>query len=414
MAGEMARGPRPRPSPRKVTMAPCPSFLAGVLAACFLFAGCAQVPIRLPVTVAPQTPLPQRSLELGPTTVAYLSELEPVRSSAGNGPVLGLHFSSETGALQAVYGASGTLVRWDLRSRSILSEYVLGIRAGDSLRFDASGSMLLGVMTSTAGSQDELGADHYLSGVGIWDTLSGETLYCVVRPCDEGPSDDAPSQYPSLSIGADMDRAGTWALDYSSTAISFDDLRSNDRGQTLLLEDPDHSLRIASVALDPTGARYAIAFRHGSVTVRRRWIDPFGSLLAITLPGDVDEDLAVSDMRFSNDGRYLAAIRGEDLRVWKLGPLTGSEVIGESIPGALLVQFNATDDLLAVATSDSILIFDLPEGSLAASITAPDLTSIAFDTANYLLLWGDRQGVVHLLQVDPGHAMNYSLGPGEP
>lgn len=380
-------------------MVPRPRWCAVPLAASLILGACVISPTRTPPPQGAQTVLP-RGTPLGPSTAEHLSELEPLSSAAGNGPVVGLHFSSDTQVLQAVYGGSGALVRWDMHSRSIISEHLLGISTGNSLRFDTLGALLLGATTSDERSPADLGADMYLSGVEVWDTQSGESLYCVVRPCEE--TDGTTVQYPSLSIGADMNTRGTWALDYSSTAISFDDLRGNGRERTLLLEDPDHSLRIANVALDATGARYAIAFRQGSFTVRHNWSGALSSLLAIGLSTGVGENVAVPDMSFSSGGKYLAAIMEEDLLVWELGPLSGSKVMTESVPGAFLVLFNPTDELVAVAASDSILVFDLGERSLAASLSAPGLTSMAFDSANYLLLWGDRQGVVHLLQVEAG------------
>lgn len=364
-----------------------------------LLATCARAKTQ---DLGPDVSFAEASPTLAPSTITDLTELESLPPLADNGAAIGLHFSSDTGVLQVVYETAGTLVRWDIRNRTVLSQYILGISTPESLRFDTSGSMLLGATTSDRSPPDEAEATRYLSSVAIWETLTGRLAYCVARPCEERPTDDTTGGYPSLTIGADMDRAGTWAIDYSPLAISFDDLRGDVPGQTAILDEVDRAQRIANVALDPTGARYAVALRQGPLTIRRRWVGPFASLFTLELAGDGSEVASVPDLRFSNDGTYLATVRGETLLVWTLGLLSGRLIIREQTPKASLVEFGATDELVAVATSDSILIFDLSTGSLAKSINAQGITSMTFDVANRFLVWGDSQGGVHLMQIDVG------------
>jgi len=57
--------------------------------------------------------------------------------------------------------------------------------------------------------------------------------------------------------------------------------------------------------------------------------------------------------------------------------------------------FDRTGQILAVATKNGIMVFNLAEKKLIEEYQVGEVTALYFTRDNRLLIWGDAQGAIH-------------------
>jgi len=65
-----------------------------------------------------------------------------------------------------------------------------------------------------------------------------------------------------------------------------------------------------------------------------------------------------------------------------------------------LLAFNHSGNLLAVATDNEILMFDIAKREQVASFDTGEATALFFTHDDRLLTWGDADGVIHIWGVE--------------
>jgi hypothetical protein len=267
-----------------------------------------------------------------------------------------------------------------------------------SLTFDSSGNKILGAKQIEI-RDDGLGEMEMLAGIGLWNAETGDLEQCIYSSCDE--SGDGFLN----KIGATVDLQNQWVLTYSLRSLGITSLTGKQIDSTSYFGDSDTSAAIAGVEINSASTAYVIAYRNGKTEIDplQGGISFFDIFLTITktiTDGEAGADIPRIDMRFSMDDHYLAQLEGDRVLVWSL-PVIGKAklIFDNSFSGAKVISFDQSGRLLFVGTDQNIFVIDLDQKQTLAKLDTTDLTTFFVSEDNKLVLWGDNQGVLHILGV---------------
>jgi len=324
------------------------------------------------------------AVRIGRDTAAHLTEVAAVEDSAGQGSVLALVVTPDTGDMLVVTHGDGTLRRYDGATGILTSVFPLGIAAAGSGAFDRDGDTVIAARVL----EDIPGRELSLTRVGdiaIWNTMTGNLVQCVDMRCYRGDA------YPPADLGAALSSDGSHWLVFGEGSYS---VRTPNSSVAVILNAPESEFktRLGQAAIDSEGRRVAAASVDGRVQIR-------GGPPYLGLQLSQGPEGEVSALSFSPDGAFLARIWNGELAVWQIGFLRGRLVLNAEAALAASLSWSSDSDLLFVAGGNEIAVWDTANWSKVTTLAAPSVEVLAQSPDDTLLLWGDTEGVVHVLAV---------------
>lgn len=365
----------------------CPKRLAFVgLLLVGAFAGACR-PAPVPQTAFPTPPAARffdSPVRIGRETAPDLREIATVEGATGYGPVLALGVTPDTGDILVVTRGDGTLRRYDAATGSLVSAFPLGIAAAGPGAFDRAGEAMIAARVREETAAEAPSATR-IGDIAVWNTTTGGLVQCVDLRCYEGDT------YPADDLGAALSSDGSHWLVFREGSYS---VRTPDSSVAVILNSPESDIntwtRVGQAAIDSNGDRVAVAAVNGEVQIRGG--RPY---LGLELPHRGQGN--VSALSFSPDGAFLARIWDGELAVWQMGFLRGSLVLDADAALGTYLSWSGDGSLLYVAGGDQISVWAAEDWRKVATLEAPSVEVVAPSPDDALLLWGDSQGVVHIL-----------------
>ncbi|MCD4699058.1 MAG: hypothetical protein K8R91_00590 [Phycisphaerae bacterium] len=264
-------------------------------------------------------------------------------------------------------------------------EESLGIATSIGVSFDRSGQLI------SAARQVEIrdegyGIKKYIGDIGIWDTNNGELATCVDLVCFRG------NRWGPSLLGTSLDPDGDRYVDYDDLGYSISAVEGGYVSISLVDSIGARKEKtIGRIEFEENGERMAISYQEGCIEVRDG--PPFLRL------GSCDSETRepIVDLDFSYSGDQLAQIRMDEITLWDLGRLRGTLSLSIRLNDATHLEFANTDDFLLVSSSDTITILESKEGQLVHEFQTPDITTFTISPDDRLLIWGDKNGMIHII-----------------
>ena len=221
---------------------------------------------------------------------------------------------------------------------------------------------------------------------GIWETETGHLLECADLICLEG------ERWPPSFLGVELAPNGRRFMEYSELGYGLHDILNGNTSLSVVVNNPDSKNRktVGRISFAKNDDRIAIGYQEGAIEIEN------GLPLFRLGTYDWENPQRVLDLEFSPQGRIIAWIRGDGFKVWELGILGGKLLISENLQSAKLLAFNHNDTLLLIADEDKVHIWDLEEKRRITALSTPGISSLTLTTDDRLLIWGDRDGAIHL------------------
>jgi WD40 repeat protein len=349
--------------------------------------------IRFPSTVSPRpTSLLTPARPAAPLTAGNVSEMTELAKFEvdGAGPVAALTFTPDGEHLLAVYGKEGMLRRWRVADGVLLAALDVGPVGVTAAAFDAAGRIL-----ATGAGQTSLaveaGYDVDLRGARLWDTQTGQLVFEFYAL---GPflADVALSPDGHWLVGTARGGLTVWDATTGHGVLGS-------AGSTELTGIGHVPVMPDVVIFDPTGEWVVLGYEDGEI-VGEIWDGEFFKGGFQWRYGSIGEISSAKPLALAFDPtrRWLAAVIGDELRVWNSPRLAFSGrltvKVGEGPTAA--VAFSPDGRLLAVGTGGGWQVWSVPGFELLASGRDQAVFAVAFNPDGRLLAWGDAEGVVHL------------------
>ena len=333
-----------------------------------------------------------------------LVEVHHIDLGEGTGPVVALKHIPNSTVLLSLQVGNGGLTRWDLEENEMLNTFNTGVISSLSAMFTDLGDRFVGAkIHDFTKPNDSMNITEHIASVMVWDTATGDRVYCIESPCLDSP---ASNEYLATVLGVAIDPEGRMAIAYNEHAITLMDLTDETSTEIVLVSDPEQfPIPITSkVAFSHNGDQYAIAFLDGKVEVRPVRSGSFSTFLDLITRGKDSnkEILATRALVFSDDDKLLAQIRGDTLIIWDLRRFLRSPLFEEIIPEARLLAFDRSGSYLYIGTDEKIILLDIEKLDTIANYNTTDIMALSVNHDNHLLLWGDSLGNVHILANDLG------------
>jgi WD40 repeat protein len=325
-------------------------------------------------------------------TVYQLEEIENFAIGAYHLPVSTIRFNVLKNQLLIASEGSSQIVGWDVKTEELVLKTNVQLPHFKSISFDKEGKLLLGAVDS---------GPENMNGIGIWNVENGKLIQCVSYPCDETAIRESYG-YPGAVFDPDAEYVITF--DNSSYGIT-EILGSGFDGGTNYVNNPDEDYlwSLGNIALDTNNNRLAVVFQEGQI-----WLDEFNRKKRITIgplglwipiaKGRQNDLQTIYAANFDESGQWLAIVRGNHLliyQVWKYGgKLVSENDLGQE--GLRTLSFNPTSELLFVAGEDTIKVISLKDRKDLVDLPASGITAITVSDDNRLLIWGDKEGTVHI------------------
>ena len=326
---------------------------------------------------------------------ASVDQIVEVRNiDVNGGPIAAVYLKPGTDQLLIVSIGDGVLRTVDLESRDIIKEFDLGITVSTGIGFDRDGELMIAARQQVS-MDDGFGERLYIGDMRVWRTSTGEMITFVDR--------NIYGEY-GIALGSDIDSSGERYLNFDELVVGASTI-SGDHSSISLVGSVGSTYRtISLVEFEEEGKRIATAFDQGYTKVE------FGApyfRIGYTRLGSFEEGSLqpVADLDFSQNGRYLAQITMDTISIWRLGLFRGRLKVETEIPGAEHIEFSSNDDYLIVSTSDEIKVLDVATGEIVSEIEAPGITTFITAEDDRFLIWGDQEGIVHVLGVSISEAV---------
>lgn len=193
-----------------------------------------------------------------------------------------------------------------------------------------------------------------------------------------------------------------------STGLSVYDVAT---GRFIIHHSSAHASVISAIAFSPDGAKLATADAEGTIKLWSE-IDKLNpkSTAQVTLKG---HDGAINSLGFSNDGkRLVSTCADKTARVWDLDNAGAAIQPLEANPriGSIMTQFSPDGQLIAIASSAGLRLWDAATGRLLRELSAADrsrIHTVAFSPTDSRLLavgYGGQADISHvsLWDIDSG------------
>jgi WD40 repeat protein len=406
------------------------NFLKGCLIAIFFCVLCAGglyawavVSSWLPIDqavpdLASPAPFTQTMLELAPTNISNAKEVSAIQSSSKPDEIVALHQSIDNLDMLVVH-ESGLFHRWDLETNALAEEYEFLAGRRTWVNFNADGSLVI--------TPGKLVSEELLYGYSVWDVNTSEMLDCKGVHCSDNLR-EYDEQFADAGLA--LSPNGKWVIEYrGSFASGYPTHLNTNYGGTIYVETDSFDFKyytIDQIAFDRSGVYLAVAIEEGILIVfdiEYEFLSPADKRTLIEegkIPGEIISDDTFSSMpkerqygRYDDENpMYTADLAIDDTRTW-LARLTDKELVIYDlrrmifprhmkipISNGNLLAFNHSGNLLAVATDDEILMFDVAKREQVASFDTGEATALFFTHDDRLLTWGDADGMIHIWGVE--------------
>lgn len=331
--------------------------------------------------------------------IRYIKEFSVLTLPEKNGPVFSISESPNEEQLLVVY-ANGTLIQWDIEEQLALRQFTV---SGSSSRavFSADGSRLLV-------------PDGDFLGYTVWDVINGTVIYCdMVDDCPyEHEKDMATmSDYyllangkAVLSVGSanrfDVDTFG-YPTEHDSSGVLFRCDPNNALFETLSSAFPQ------KIILSPSQQYVAYTMGNGDICIYEfanlaGWDPQAGQEIYRRPFRNQYYDLngtngGTRDLDIDPHNRWLAVLTDQNLAVWNMNQFFFPEKFQISLSGQNTMSFSRSGSYLAVGGDDGLKFYEPEKGSTPSLfIKGVQVTAIYFSRDNGLLIWGDKEGKIHI------------------
>jgi WD40 repeat protein len=310
-----------------------------------------------------------------------------------------------------VVHSNGLLRRWDIASKRNVSEMSLGIASYRGTNFNEDGNWVL--------TPGRVNADGTISGRQIINTETNELVDCYNAPNCPGehgytdvygqllsPKANLLIYYNNTDVTINPELEWRNQIDFLPSFIAGDCLFRNG------FDDFQRGLDVRRVAIASSQKYIAYILEGGEICVRdMEEVSGIDMETGTGIPFSPDPkpsfdrlrfDLTESDkvdalaLEFDPTNRWLAALTNQELAIWDLSNFFSPEKIFFSISNGTTLSFDRTGNLLALGTTNEIIIFNVFEGVEITKFQANKVTALYFTHDNRLLIWGDADGSVHL------------------
>ena len=325
-------------------------------------------------------------------TILSLEEIAGFSSAEYYLPVRTIRYSVLTDQLLIAFEGSSQILGWYVNSKELAFQSKPQSPNFKPISLDKEGKILLGAVDS---------GQEKLFGIGVWNMENGQLIECIAYPCDENAITIS-SGYPAAKLDPDAKYVVTFDdSSYGASEILGSEL---DGGISYVNSpDADYWWTIGDIAIDTNNDRLAIVFQEGRIWLdevahnNRLIIGPFGFYIPIA-NGKKNDLQKIYAAEFDPSGRWLAVVRGDRLLIYRVGKYGGRLVSQFSLghEGPRILNFNPTSEFLFIGGEDIIRVIMLKSQEQLVDIPAGGVTAMTISDDNRLLIWGDKQGVIHI------------------
>jgi WD40 repeat protein len=357
------------------------------LFASWVLIACAASPPVTILTPAPANLYTGNYLRLDTQAAGSLTEIVALEVEEHSTRVIAVQYLSDTNRVLAVYEGDGSVIGWDVDTKTTVFEYDLHIASAKALLYIKSRNWLIGATEHLFKSNRLHRSIEYVNGLAIWDVNTGELISCVTYPCQQNSS--GRDGY----LGAAVDANGRWLYIFTEVTYELADLSNDKEGPSIGVNDLDapYQWNIGAIAAGGRHDRYAIVFQEGRIGISAiDDIRPY-HILAEGKEGELGE---IKAAKFDPSGRWLAIVRDNYLSVWQVED--EQAYFEDEVKDFVELIFDQTGQLLIVASENKISTWSLDTKTRLAEYQATGITALSLSDDDRLLIWGDQNGQVHL------------------
>ena len=355
---------------------------------------------------------------LTPANIHKLETISTIQSSDKPDEIVALYQAMEDLDLLVVH-ESGLFHRWGLETQALEAEYNFSAGRRTGVNFNADGSQVV-----TPGM---LISEIFLYGYSLWDVNTGEMLACRGDHC---PDSSKIYQKGFEDSGLALSPNGNWIVDYRSSYVTGDARHRNmNASGTIYIETDSFDFKfytIDQIAFDRSGKYLAVAIEEGILKVydidfEFLSFDELKSLIEEgKIPGEITSDHGISlipsrrwygryndknpmytsDLAIDDTRTWLARLTDKELIIYDLRRMIFPRHLKIPISNGNLLAFNHSGNLLAVATDDELIMFDIAKREQVASFQTGEATALFFTHDDRLFTWGDADGMIHIWGVE--------------
>ena len=327
-------------------------------------------------------------VQLSPQTVKRIGEIGLLHAPVGANGVVSLTQTNAGKYLLVMYG-NGIFRRWGMENQERLEEFDFIDANRNGTNFSIDGSMIV-----TPGKVLSEG----LNGYNVWNTKTGERLYCWGPQCPGGDPTD--SQF--VDTGIVLDKQGKWIMTFDDGGMGIKGLKEN-YSSIVSLDDPDDNVKIhlSRIVEDQSGNYIAYSLEEGTIEIDRS--EEFvgtrhGFILKDRKFGkfQAQERIRTIDMAFDDTNTWFVWLNEKELTVWNLQELVSLQQLQIPVVDGESIAFNHMGNLLVVGTKKGFMIFDPARRTEIAVFDVGEVTALYFTQDDRALMWGDTQGQIHI------------------
>ncbi len=344
--------------------------------------------------------------QLTPESAVQLKEISIFRNEQKDGVPVAIEGSADISDLFVLY-ENGKIYRWDLQSHDIIASDILF--AGQKERRLPVYLINAGVSFSKDGkyaiTPNEI-LSNGIYGLNYWDLVSRKLIYCngEEKYCPGWPPGD--DSVTSLQIHPIRDLFFTAHSHIVDGTYGF--IKTNGTGGSFFIrtgqyEDPT----ISRLAIDTTGDYLAIADEKGNIQVgdisahkqpmqNEQNNYGFSSNVYYRLSSFSDKKIKTVDLKFDETHSWLAWLTNQQLVIWSLHNYIFPLHLNIKLEEGNAIRFDHTGKLLAIATQNGFLIFDIEKGKIISEFPVGEVTALYFSKDNCMIMWGDSKGDIHI------------------
>lgn len=306
--------------------------------------------------------------------------------------------------------SDGILRSWNVQNNTVVSRLNIGVASSYGINFSSDGHWLVA---------PGITSNNELSGYQVFNTEDGTLTVCRASPNCPPMNNVNMRDFQILSPNGKLilEYAGSRGevypiLDWRTTS----ELDSLGFGSSDCLfrngfDDFHDSLKFRSLAISTSQKYVAYVVENGIACVR-----DMGEFTGIDMSTGTeipfvsgfqppfrklrfdlsDNNVEVNTLAFDPTDRWLAVLTSKTLAVWNLSDFLFPNTINYLVSTGTTLSFDRRGDLLALGTTNGIIVFSLADGKQIAEFKTTQVTNIYFTRDNRMLVWGDINGGVHL------------------
>ncbi len=351
-----------------------------VVAMTCLGCGTSSRPTPAPIPAEPPGRFSADLAILSSETFGELTEVLTIQSPDDYGPTAAVAYFPTTDLVVQVFPLNGRVTSHDALSGQLINDVWTGITSNGSIELLSGGRYVLGSLKVDL-------TTGLLTGIGVWNTESGENVLCLDQACSTHGTTSFDPVVVAASVADDLSQVAT----ITRHSISYRNLGLGDASRVIMPLGEDSSRTLHDIVFSPTLDEYLIIYSDGGVARIRSGEDVVHT---VTKPDATTPLAHVRDAKIDSTGQWLGIVWENITRIYHVDD---GAVVREIEDSCTFVDFSAV--YLYCAGNGQVSIYGLARDEVLYRFDAPDLIAFSVSDDQRVLSWADSLGEVHLMVV---------------